>query len=134
MYLVLLVLGIFLYVGSLIMHALAYSAFNSIDIFDYRGISRSHPFLIIPYFILMVLSVREENNWLRYLLLISSFVVFYEGVFYLEYGTALLHAAPDLRQAREEMLSVAQIVRFAGGLMLFIGSIFLIRSRSARVK
>jgi len=119
--------GVIAYTFSLIMHALAYSAFHSIDIFEYERITRSWPLLLFPYGMLIISSILVQSRFIATTLLIVSIIVFYDGFTWLDYGTSLLHADPGSRKAQERLLESAQIVRFSGGFALLVGSAFLFR-------
>lgn len=122
-------LGITTYSLSLVMHALAYSEFSSIDIFGYGRLTRSWPMMVFPYLLLMVSSLVVRSKAIAAVLLVATIPVFYEGFAWLDYGTSLLHADVRFRHSQERLLEFAQIVRFVGGCALLLGAILLLRAR-----
>ena len=123
------VAGIMLHILSLVMHAFVYSSFTSIDIFEYCGRTRSWPVMLIPITFLIISALFFDNRHLSLVLMIAALVVLYDGVLWIDYGTAILHGNPALRESQEKLLHIAQLVRFAGGVALLTGSIILFRTR-----
>lgn len=123
------VIGILLYILSLVMHAFAYSSFVSLDIFEYSRLTRSWPVMLLPFTLLIMSTLFFDSRRLSLALMIAALVVLYDGVLWIDYGTAILHGNPTLRESQEKLLHIAQLVRFAGGVALLTGSIILFRTR-----
>ena len=80
------VIGILLYILSLVMHAFAYSSFVSLDIFEYSRLTRSWPVMLLPFTLLIISTLFFDSRRLSLALMIAALVVLYDGVLWIDYG------------------------------------------------